>query len=431
MFAIQSQRVALGDQIQPAAIVIEGEQIIEVASYGQRDAIDVGNAVILPGLVDPHVHLNEPGRIEWEGMLTGTAAAAAGGITTLCDMPLNSSPVTTSRKAFDLKREAATGKLSMDIGFHGGLVPDNIDQIESLIDAGVLGIKAFMCHSGIDDFPDIGERELRAIMPLLAKRRIPLLAHAEIAGPISAMENPRRYADYLQSRPPSFEREAIAMLIELARETGCHVHVVHLADADCVPMLKAARAEALPITVETCPHYLVFSAEQIADGATMFKCAPPIRNEANRQALWAALSEGLIDLIASDHSPCPPSMKSLVEGRFDQAWGGISSLQVGLPVIWAEASSRGFGLSDVVRWMSTEPAKLLGLNRSLKVGGRADFIVFDDQQKWVVDGEQLMHRHKVTPYHGCSVLGVVHKTFVRGEMAHVGHGQVITGRERG
>jgi len=390
----------------------------------------VGDAAILPGLVDPHVHLNEPGRTQWEGMMTGTAAAAAGGITTLCDMPLNSAPVTTSLYALELKRAAAVGKLSMDIGFHGGIVPDNVDQVETLVDAGVLGIKAFLCHSGIDDFPNVGERELRAIMPLLAQRQIPLLVHAEIAAPVSLMENPRRYADYLRSRPPSFEREAIAMLIDLARETGCHVHIVHLADAGCVPVLKAARAEGLSISVETCPHYLVFSAEQIPEGATMFKCAPPIREEANRQALWDALADGVIDLIASDHSPCPPSMKSLDEGRFDQAWGGISSLQVGLPAVWEEASKRGFELCDVVRWMSAEPAKLLGLSRSISVGERADFVVFDDKQEWVIDGAQLMHRHKVTPYHGRTVRGLVLKTFVRGELASVGHGRLVNGRGR-
>lgn len=430
MFAIQSQRVVLGDRMEPATIVVEGEQIIAIDSYGQPNAIDVGDAAILPGLVDPHVHLNEPGRTKWEGMVTGTAAAASGGITTLCDMPLNSAPVTTSLHALNLKRAAAAGKLSMDIGFHGGIVPDNVDQVEVLIDAGVLGIKAFLCHSGIDDFPKVGERELRAIMPLLAQHQIPLLAHAEIAEPVARMENPRGYADYLRSRPRSFEREAITMLIALARETSCHVHIVHLADAGCVPMLKAARAEGLSISVETCPHYLVFSAEQIPDGATIFKCAPPIRDEATRQALWDALADGVIDLIASDHSPCPPSMKSLDEGRFDQAWGGISSLQVGLPAIWSEASKRGFGLCDIVKWMSVEPAKLLGLNRSISVGERADFVVFDDKHEWVVDGSRLLHRHKVTPYHGRTVRGSVLKTFVRGEQASVGHGRLVNGRER-
>ncbi len=426
---IQSRRVALSDRIAPAAIVIEGERIVAVTDYGQLAAIDVGDAVILPGMVDPHVHLNEPGRTDWEGMLSGTAAAAAGGITTLCDMPLNSSPVTTTVAALLEKRNVAIGKLSIDVGFHGGLVPGNRDQISGMLDAGVLGIKAFLCHSGIDDFPNVGERELRDVMPLLAARGVPLLAHAEIATPVAEMQNPRRYADYLISRPPSFEREAIAMLIELCHATGCHVHIVHLADAGSVPLLQSARQRGLPITIETCPHYLVFAAEEITDGATMFKCAPPIRDQANREALWDALRAGVIDLIASDHSPCPPAMKSLEVGRFDQAWGGISSLQLGLPAIWDAASRRGFGLLDVVRWMSTAPAKLLGLSRCIAPGQPADLIVFNDDARWIVNGQQLLHRHKVTPYHNREVQGQVSQTFVRGKLASVGQGQMIQGRE--
>jgi allantoinase len=428
---IQGQRVVFEDRIEPAALVIQDGIFTEIVSYGQPEAIDVGEAAILPGLVDPHVHLNEPGRTEWEGMATGTTAAAWGGITTLCDMPLNSSPVTTSLDALQQKRLAASGKLSMDVGFHGGIVPGNVREIESLLDAGVLGIKAFLCHSGIDDFPDVGEKELREIMPQLAARGVPLLAHAEIAKPIAAMNDPRRYADYLASRPPSFEREAIAMLIQLCRETQCPVHIVHLADAGSVPMLREAKAAGLPLTVETCPHYLTFVAEEIPDGATEFKCAPPIRNHENREGLWSALQEGVIDLIASDHSPCPPTMKSLDTGRFDQAWGGISSLQVGLPVIWTQANFRGFGLTDIVRWMSREPAHLLGLHRSLKVGCPADLVIFDAATSWVVDGEMLYHRHKVTPYDRRLVRGLVRQTLVRGVAATPGHGKTIDRREFG
>ena len=426
---IQGQCVVFGNRIGPAALVIREGKIADVIAYGQFNAIDVGDAVILPGLIDPHVHLNEPGRTEWEGMATGTTAAAWGGITTLCDMPLNSSPVTTSVEALRAKREAAAGKLSVDVGFHGGVVPENIDKIESLLDSGVLGIKAFLCHSGIEDFPNVGEKELRAVMPVLASRGVPLLAHAEIAKPVAAMANPRSYADYLESRPPSFEREAIAMLIELCRETDCPVHIVHLADAGSVPMLREAKADGLPITVETCPHYLTFVAEEIPDGATAFKCAPPIRNRDNRECLWDALREGVIDLIASDHSPCPPQMKSLEEGRFDQAWGGISSLQLGLPVIWTEASRRGFGLADVVRWMSQGPADLLGLQRSLEVGNPADLVVFDANTSWVVDADMLYHRHKVTPYHRRLVQGMVRATLVRGMAATPGNGKTIDRRE--
>jgi len=430
MIVIQSHRVVIDGRIESAAIVIQGERILEITSYGHPDAIDVGNAVILPGMVDSHVHLNEPGRTEWEGMATGTAAAAAGGITTLCDMPLNSSPVTTTREALAEKRAAASGKLSVDVGFHGGVVPGNTQQIVELLDGGVLGIKAFLCHSGIDDFPNVGERELREVMPLLAARGVPLLAHAEIAETLPPMTDPRRYADYLKTRPTTFEREAIELLIDLCKRTGCPVHIVHLADAGSVPMLRAARASGLPITVETCPHYLVFAADEIPDGATMFKCAPPIRDRENRDALWDAMREGVIDMIASDHSPCPPAMKSLDNGRFDQAWGGISSLQLGLSVVWAEAAQRGFAITDVVRWMSREPAKLLGLTRKIAVGQRADLVIFDDDSQWVVDGKALFHRHKVTPYDGRVVRGVVLQTMLRGAATKVGKGITIDRRER-
>lgn len=429
IIVLQSHRVVVDGSIQPAAIVIQGERILEVSSYGHPDAVDVGQSLILPGMVDSHVHLNEPGRTEWEGMATGTAAAAAGGITTLCDMPLNSSPVTTTVAALVEKRSAATGKLSVDIGFHGGVVPGNQPHIVELLDAGVLGIKAFLCHSGIDDFPNVGERELREVMPLLAERGVPLLAHAEIAESAVTMSDPRRYLDYLNTRPTSFEREAIELLIDLCKQTGCPVHIVHLADAGSVPMLRSARASGLPITVETCPHYLVFAADEIPDGATMYKCAPPIRDRENREALWDAIREGVIDMIASDHSPCPPSMKSLDTGRFDQAWGGISSLQLGLPVIWAEASKRGFAITDVVRWMSREPAKLLGLSRKIAPGEQADLIIFDDDSPWVVDGQALLHRHKVTPYDGRLVRGIVQQTFLRGSVAMPGRGITIDKRE--
>jgi allantoinase len=433
--ALQSRRVVIEKQVVPASLIIDGEVIVEITEYGragdgQAKVVDCGDMAILPGMVDPHVHLNEPGRTIWEGFASGTAASAAGGITTLCDMPLNSSPVTTSVAAFGEKKLASQGQLSIDVGFHGGIVPDNLHEMEGLLAAGVLGVKAFLCHSGIDDFPNVGEKQLREAMPILAAHGVPLLAHAEIATAMPPLQHPRRYADYLRSRPPSFERDAIEMMIGLCEETTCHVHIVHLADAGSVAMLAAARARGLPITVETCPHYLCFTAEEIPDGATMFKCAPPIRNEENREGLWAALTSGVIDMIASDHSPCPPEMKSLDDGRFDQAWGGISSLQVGLSAIWAEASRRGFGLSDLVRWMSREPAKLLGLDRKIAVGQRADLIVFDDRHQWVVDGAALLHRHKVTPYHGRSVLGLVRQTYLRGQVASPGRGRLIAGRER-
>jgi len=431
MFAIQSRRVVFDDRIEPAVIRVDDERIIEIASYPQPGVLDVGDAAIMPGLVDPHVHLNQPGRTDWEGMQSGTAAAAAGGITALCDMPLNSSPVTTNPSALLAKHQASVGILHMDVGFHGGLVPGNVDQMEALIDAGVLGIKVFLCHSGIDDFPNTTQRELRLAMPILARRGIPLLAHAEISHPVEAMRNPRRYADYLASRPPSFEREAIAMMIELAAEYRCHVHIVHLADAGSIPMLTKARQNGIPITVETCPHYLVFESEQIPDGATAFKCAPPIRDAKNREGLWQALADGVIDLIASDHSPCPPEMKSLDEGRFDRAWGGISSLQVGVSAIWTEASARGFSLVDLARWMSHAPARLLGLDRGIAVGKSADLFVFNDNESWTIRGDKLLHRHKTTPYDGRNVRGRVVQTYVRGQPTGLAQGQIISRRALG
>ncbi len=413
---LRSQRVVLENEVRQATIVIEGGVIVSIESGHHPGAVDVGNAAIIPGAIDPHVHLNEPGRTDWEGFETGTRAAAAGGITTLCDMPLNSSPVTTNVAALRAKQQAAQGKLSVEVGFHAGVVPGNAAEIEPLLQVGVLGVKAFLCHSGIDDFPNVGEADLQKVMPLLAHYDVPLLAHAEIAEPAYRIQNGRSYKDYLRSRPPEFERQAIEMLIRLAKQTGCKVHIVHLADAGSIPMLREARAGGLPITVETCPHYLCFAAEEIPEGATQFKCAPPIRDRDNREKLWQGLKDGDIDLIASDHSPCPPEMKQLDTGRFDLAWGGVSSLQLGLQVIHSEAIARGFQLTDVMRWMCTEPAKLLGLRRGLAVGMPANLVVFDEQAQWTIDAAELYHRHRVTPYDGRQVQGQVKQTYVHGRL---------------
>ena len=384
---LRSRRVVTPAGQRPASVKIRGDQIVEVGEYESGEGEDLGQLALLPGLVDPHVHLNEPGRTEWEGFATGTAAAAAGGITTVVDMPLNSSPVTTSAAALNIKRTAASGKLHVDVGFHGGLIPGNESQISELLDEGVLGVKAFLCHSGIDDFPAATARELRAAMPLLADRGVPLLAHAELVKPAPEMSNPQRYADYLATRPSSFERDAIELLVDLCRETGCATHIVHLADAGSLPLLDEARQQGLPVTVETCPHYLTFTAEEIPDGATQYKCAPPIRDAANREALWQALSEGVIDFVASDHSPCPPEMKQLSEGRFDLAWGGISSLQLSLSVVWTESSKRGHTLADVVRWLCHGPARLIKREVGIQPGMKANLVVFDPDTSFVVRGK--------------------------------------------
>lgn len=426
---LTSRRVVTPEGERPATVRVRDGVIASIDAYesssGQASCEDLGDVALLPGLVDPHVHLNEPGRTDWEGFATGTAAAAAGGVTTLIDMPLNSSPVTTTIAALEAKRAAAAGKLSVDVGFYAGLVPGNEAEIPALLDAGVRGVKAFLCHSGIDDFPAATEKELRAVMPVLAEHGVPLLAHAELIHPVPQMADPTRYADYLASRPPEFERDAIALLIDLCRETGCPTHIVHLADAGSLPMLAAARAEGLPLTVETAPHYLTFAAEEIADGATAYKCAPPIRDATNREALWRGFAEGVIDFIATDHSPCPPEMKQLDTGRFDQAWGGISSLQLTLPIVWTEASRRGFSLGQVVDWLSHGPAKLVDLETGIVEGAPANLVAVDLDNEFTVQGDQLEHRHKLTPYEGRTLRGVVQRTYLRGRLATPGQGATV------
>ncbi len=358
---------------------------------------------------------------------TGTAAAAAGGITTLVDMPLNSSPVTTTPEAVEAKRSAAEGILSVDVALWGGLVPGNADRVSELLNAGVLGLKAFLCNSGLDEFPAAGEAELRTAMPVLAKYSLPLLVHAEIALPAPVPNDPRSYKQYVASRPPEFERHAIELVIKHCRETGCKTHVVHLADAGSLPMLAAAKSEGLPLTIETCPHYLTFASEEIADGATEYKCAPPIRDSANREGLWQGLAEGVIDFIATDHSPCPPNMKQQDTGDFVSAWGGISSLQLLLPAVWTEASKRGHTLDDVANWLSHRPAMLPNLPAGIAPNQPANLVHFDPQASFDVRGAELKHRHSITPYEGRTLQGVVKQTWLRGEPTSKGLGRMIGG----
>ncbi len=427
--AIRSRHIVTPYGVRSGVIIIDNEQIaaIEPHEYsGHAETwTDVGNLFVLPGLIDVHVHINEPGRTEWEGFETATRAAAAGGCTCLIDMPVNCIPSITSAAALQEKREAAKGKAHVDLAFWGGVVPGNTDQILPLAEAGVRGFKCFLTHPGTEEFEMVTEPDLREALPLLAETGLPLLAHAEVSAPIAAacaqLDNDsadwKFYKTYLQSRPPEAELRAIYLLIELCREYRCRIHIVHLSAAAALDILENARAEGLPITVETCPHYLFFEAESIPDRATQYKCAPPIRDPANRDALWRGLRAGTIDLVATDHSPCPPEMKCLDTGSFQSAWGGISSLSVGLPAIWTEASKRGFAITDVVRWMAEAPSKLAGLNNlkgRIAPGFDADLVIFDPDSEFEVTGERLYFRHRCTPYLGQRLKGEVKRTLVRG-----------------
>ena len=374
--------------------------------------------VLMPGLVDTHVHVNEPGRTDWEGFASATRAAAAGGVTTLLDMPLNSIPPTTSPQALAVKREAARGQCLVDVGFWGGAVPDNLGHLLELHEAGVFGFKCFLLDSGVREFPPLSDEQLRAAMTEVASFDGLLIVHAEDPDVILANPCPpsARYADFLDSRPPSAETTAIQTVIDAARSTGCRTHIVHLSTADAVPALAKARREGVRITVETCPHYLTLTAEEVADGATQFKCCPPVRDAENRDRLWQALADGVIDFVVSDHSPSPPELKQLDSGDFGAAWGGISSLQLGLPVVWSEARRRGHGFDDVSRWMATRPADVVAISGrgKISVGTDADLVIFAPDEEWVVDVSGLHHRQAVTPYANRTLTGAVRATFLRG-----------------
>lgn len=433
-----SNRVVLPQGVMPAAVVVEDGVIVEIRemSGASSPAHAWGDDAMLPGLVDAHTHINEPGRTEWEGFETATRAAAAGGFTTLIDMPLNCLPETTTVEALEIKRRAAAGKCYVDWAAWGGAVGTGDgggteEHLLPLAAAGVPGYKCFLIYPGCDGFTMIDAAQLERALPKIAESGLPLLVHAELAGPIDAAclrlnacgADWRKYATYLASRPDEAEIEAIEMLIGMVRRFGFRLHIVHLATAKALPMLRAAKAEGLPITVETCPHYLHLAAERIADGATQFKCAPPVRSEANREGLWQGLRDGVIDLIATDHSPCPLEMKRFEEGRFDRAWGGIASLSTALPVVWTEAAERGFDLRDVARWMSGAPAAMAGLRRragAIEVGRDANFVRFAAEDSFVVSEDRLHYRHKVSPYMGERLLGVVRETVLRGESIQKG-----------
>jgi allantoinase len=425
VFALRSRRVLADGVVAPRTVVIEDGMIAGLLPYdgvppGAR-VEDLGNLVLMAGLTDVHVHVNEPGRTDWEGFATATRAAAAGGVTTLIDMPLNSTPVTTTAGAFEAKLAAAEGQLTVDVGYWGGVVPQDLDELPGLLASGVLGLKAFLVHSGIEDFPNVTAADLERALPLLAPTGMPLLVHCELdvsGRPTPEDPDPRSYRQYLDSRPGRWELDAIGLVLDLCRRFKTRVHIVHLSCADALPLLRQAKAEGLPVTVETCPHYLVLDAESIPDGDTRFKCAPPIRERANRDRLWEGLADGTIDFIATDHSPCPPALKRLDTGDFARAWGGIASIQFLLPLVWTEASRRGLTLADVERWVCTRPASFAGLGAvkgRIAPGYRADLVAWDPEAGFEITPEKLVYRHRITPYSGRSWRGLVAATWLAGQ----------------
>ncbi|MFN8143250.1 MAG: allantoinase AllB [Bacteroidia bacterium] len=423
--AIHSKRVLIHGELKDATLYIHEGKIIDIVD-GKGDVKsakvfeEAKDSVVMPGLIDCHVHINEPGRTEWEGFETATSAAAAGGITTLVDMPLNSTPVTTSVKNLNEKLEAAKGKLFVDCGFYGGIVSGDTSELEPLINAGVLGFKAFLTHSGIDDFPNASVKDLEKAAPILKKHNVPLLAHAELdskhKGQKAFEEDSYSYKAFLNSRPRSWEDEAIKALITLCEKTGVHVHIVHLSSSDSLPQIRAARSKGIPLTVETCPHYLFFDAESIPDGDTRFKCTPPIREKENNALLWAALKDKTLDFIVTDHSPAPPDIKELESGNLRDAWGGISSLQFSLAIVWTLALRDKTDVAEISRLMSTNVADFLGLKNKgrLEIGADADIVIWSPEKKLKVSRSNIRFRHPITPYEGQMLSGLVEQTFVRG-----------------
>jgi allantoinase len=421
---IRGQRVVLPDTIAPRSIHIREERIVFVGDYAEVlpecELIEADKeSVIMPGLVDTHVHVNSPGRTEWEGFRSATLAAAAGGVTTLVDMPLNSIPATTTLAGFETKLETARDDCFVDVGFWGGVVPGNTGELAPMFAAGVVGFKCFLVPSGVDEFSHVTEADLREAMPELTRLGALLIVHAELPGSIRTTDESAsvEYEEFLASRPRAAENEAIELMIRLSREFDTRVHIVHLSSAEAIPMLREAQKAGVRITAETCPHYLHFAAEEIPAGATEFKCCPPIRERENREALWNGLRDGTIDFVVSDHSPCPGEMKLRESGDFMKAWGGIASLQLRLPVVWTEARRRGVSLLDVTAWLAGNPARQVSLETrkgSIAVGRDADLVIWNPDEQFHVSAAALHHRHKITPYEGELLNGVVHATFLRG-----------------
>ena len=415
---IYSEQCWIKGKLQPATISIENGLIEAIYPY-KTDSATIVAGVLMPGVIDAHVHVNEPGRTDWEGFLTATQAAAAGGITTIVDMPLNASPVTTTLAALKEKLASAEGKLSVNCGFYAGLVPGNSTELPALIEAGVLGVKCFLVHSGIDEFPNVEEKDLNEAMPIIAHSNIPLLAHCELSDGNVAEElskTPDSYQNYLASRPQEWEVEAVKLVIDLSKKHQCAVHIVHVSASDAIEDIAIARSNGLPVTAETCPHYIYFNAEAIPDAQTLFKCAPPIREKANNLLLKKALQLGILDFIASDHSPAPPSIKELESGNLSKAWGGIAGLQFLLPASWTSLKNM-MKIEEFIPLLTEHPAMFLQLNNrkgKIVIGYDADLIIWNPDESYQVTTESILHRHKASPYTGNTLFGKVSETIVNG-----------------
>lgn len=419
MKKIYSNRCWIENKLQPATISFENGIITAIDPEKINDAEDFGDNVLMPGIIDVHVHINEPGRTEWEGFDTATRAAAAGGITTVVDMPLNSNPVTITLKAFNEKLMASVSQLNVNCGFYGGLIPGSINHLEYLIDAGVLGIKCFLIHSGIDEFPSVAEKDLDRAMPVIAKHNIPLLVHCEISHKevdTNFQNNPTSYKHFLSSRPKQWENEAIDLMINLCRKHKCPVHIVHVSSADALTKIEKAKQEGLPVTAETCPHYIYFNAENIPDAQSLFKCLPPIREKENNELLKQALKSGVLDFVATDHSPAIPAIKEIETGDLKKAWGGIAGLQFLLPASWT-ALKEILALEEFIPLLTSKPASFINASNKdeIRIGNDADFVIWDPNEKKKISEEDILSRHRISPYIGEELFGTVKQTIVNGE----------------
>jgi allantoinase len=417
--SIYSNRCWLDGKLQPATICFESGAITEIHQYKTGGAEDVGNLILMPGVIDAHVHINEPGRTDWEGFDTATQAAAAGGITTVIDMPLNASPVTTTVKAFNEKLDASKNKMHVNVGFYGGLIPGNYNDLEGLMQSGVLGIKCFLTHSGIDEFPNVSESEIDAAMPVIKKYGLPLLAHCEISDEetdCKLSDFPNSYQHYLASRPKQWENDAVDLMIKLCRKHNCKTHIVHVSSAEALSSIKTAKEEGLPLTAETCAHYIYFNAEDIPNADCLYKCAPPIREKENNKQLKDALASGVLDFIATDHSPAPPGIKELETGNLQKAWGGIAGLQFLLPAAWT-AMKEKVSIEKFIPLLTEHPAKFLQVEKKkgrLAVGYDADIVVWNPDENFEVKPENILHRYNCSPYNQQKLFGITQQTIVNG-----------------